>query len=103
MLKALVIDCRTLKRVRMEPERPCDIVSLHIPRTESSAGLIDRQAIAAAKPGFLLINAARGGLIDEAALLEAIDSGQCGGAAIDVFEIEPPPADSPLRAHPVRL
>ncbi len=78
----------------------CDIVSLHIPKTESSAGLIDRQAIAAAKPGFLLINAARGGLIDEAALLEAIDSGQCGGAAIDVFEIEPPPIDSPLRAHP---
>jgi D-3-phosphoglycerate dehydrogenase / 2-oxoglutarate reductase len=49
----------------------------------------------------MVVNAARGGIIDEAALLAALENGQCSGAAIDVYETEPPPADSPLRNHPL--
>jgi D-3-phosphoglycerate dehydrogenase len=77
-----------------------DIVSFHVPKTEATAGMLDRAAFARAKPSLLVVNASRGGIIDEAALLEALDSGQCGGAALDVFDEEPPPPDSPLRKHP---
>ncbi|MHC5023867.1 MAG: phosphoglycerate dehydrogenase [Planctomycetota bacterium] len=77
-----------------------DIISFHVPRTETTAGMMGRAQFERAKPGLLLVNAARGGIIDTAALLEALDRGQCGGAAIDVFESEPPPADDPLRSHP---
>ena len=76
------------------------IVSFHVPKTEATAGMLDRAAFARAKPGLLVVNASRGGIVDEAALLEALDSGQCGGAALDVFDEEPPPPDSPLRKHP---
>ena len=77
-----------------------DIVSFHVPKTEATAGMLDRAAFGRAKPGLLVVNASRGGIVDEAALLEALDSGQCGGAALDVFDEEPPPPDSPLRKHP---
>jgi D-3-phosphoglycerate dehydrogenase len=77
-----------------------DVVSLHVPKTESTAGMLNAEAFAAAKPGILVVNAARGGVVDEHALLEAIESGHCGGAALDVYESEPPPGDSPLRNHP---
>ncbi|MCH8166001.1 MAG: phosphoglycerate dehydrogenase [Planctomycetes bacterium] len=77
-----------------------DMVSFHVPMTEATTGMLDRAAFAAAKPGMLVINASRGGIVDEAALLEALESGQCGGAALDVFEQEPLPADNPLRNHP---
>ena len=76
-----------------------DAISVHVPRTPDTAGLLGREAFAKAKPGVLLVNAARGGIVDEAALLEALDSGRVGGAALDVFEQEPPPADHPLVAH----
>ncbi len=76
------------------------VVSFHVPKTEATAGMLDRAAFARAKPGLLVVNASRGGIVDEAALLEALDSGQCGGAALDVFDEEPPPPDSPLRKHP---
>ena len=56
-------------------------------------------AFARARPGVLIVNAARGGIVDEAALLDALESGQVGGAALDVFEKEPPDPDSPLVAH----
>jgi (S)-sulfolactate dehydrogenase len=66
-----------------------DIVSLHLPLLPATRGLIDAKAIAAMKPGALLINAARGGIVDEAALVEALRARHLGGAALDVFEVEP--------------
>jgi D-3-phosphoglycerate dehydrogenase len=77
-----------------------DVLTLHVPRTKDTAGLMGREAFAKCKPGVLLVNAARGGIVDEAALLEALDSGRVGGAALDVFEHEPPAPDHPLVAHP---
>jgi len=77
-----------------------DALSVHVPRTPDTAGLLGRKAFGKVKPGVLLVNAARGGIVDEAALLEALDSGAVGGAALDVFEQEPPPPDHPLVAHP---
>ncbi|MEE2678712.1 MAG: phosphoglycerate dehydrogenase [Myxococcota bacterium] len=76
-----------------------DIVTLHVPRTKETQGMLGREAFAQIKPGALVVNAARGGILDEAALLEALDSGRVAGAALDVFEEEPPPADHPLVAH----
>jgi D-3-phosphoglycerate dehydrogenase len=76
--------------------RRADVISLHVPLTKDTRGMIGRAAFAKMKRGVLVINAARGGIVDEAALLEALESGQCGGAALDVFEQEPPPADHPL-------
>ena len=77
-----------------------DAVTVHVPRTKDTQGILGAEAFARAKPGLLVINAARGGIVDERALLEALDSGQVGGAALDVFEQEPPDAQSPLIAHP---
>ncbi|MFP8876199.1 MAG: NAD(P)-dependent oxidoreductase, partial [Myxococcota bacterium] len=73
--------------------------SVHVPRTKDTAGLLGREAFAKVKPGVLLVNAARGGIVDESALLEALDSGAVGGAGLDVFEEEPVPIDHPLIAH----
>jgi (S)-sulfolactate dehydrogenase len=66
-----------------------DAVSLHVPLTESTRHLIDAAAIAAMKPGAILLNAARGGVVDEDALVGALRSGALGGAALDVYEHEP--------------
>ena len=71
-----------------------DIVSLHIPRLPSTENLIDSEALATMKPGAILINAARGGVVDEAALAEALRSGHLGGAALDVLATEPPTEES---------
>jgi D-3-phosphoglycerate dehydrogenase len=76
-----------------------DAVSVHVPRTKETTGLLGREAFSRMKPGVLVVNAARGGIVDEAALLEALESGQVGGAALDVFSEEPPPAGHPLIAH----
>ncbi|WP_020411920.1 D-2-hydroxyacid dehydrogenase [Microbulbifer variabilis] len=73
-----------------------DVLSLHCPLTEQTEKLIDRTFIAAMKPGALLINTARGGLVDEEALADALRSGKLGGAALDVLSEEPPPASHPL-------
>jgi (S)-sulfolactate dehydrogenase len=69
-----------------------DVVSLHVPLVESTRGLFDAARIAAMKPGAVLINTARGGIVDEVALAAALRSGRLGGAAIDVFGSEPLPA-----------
>ncbi len=77
-----------------------DILTVHVPKTKETTGIIDREAFAKAKPGLLVINAARGGIVDEEALLEALDSGQVGAAGLDVFDEEPPPPGHPLVNHP---
>lgn len=76
-----------------------DVITVHIPMTPETRGLIGPKAFERMKPGVLVINAARGGIVDEAALLAALESGKCAGAALDVFEQEPPPADHPLLAR----
>lgn len=72
-----------------------DFISVHLPKTPETAGLIGQEALAKTKPGVIIVNAARGGLIDEAALAEAITSGHVRGAGLDVFVTEPC-TDSPL-------
>jgi D-3-phosphoglycerate dehydrogenase len=76
-----------------------DVISVHVPRTQETTGMLGREAFAKARPGVLVVNAARGGIVDEKALFEALEAGQVGGAALDVFETEPPPEDHPLIAH----
>lgn len=77
-----------------------DFLTLHTPLTERTHHLIDEQVLRACKSGVRLINCARGGLIDEQALLLAMEDGRVAGAALDVFENEPLAADDPLRTHP---
>jgi (S)-sulfolactate dehydrogenase len=74
-----------------------DALSLHVPLTDGTRHMIDAKAIAKMKPGALLINAARGGVVDETALASALREGRLGGAALDVFETEPLTADSAKR------
>jgi D-3-phosphoglycerate dehydrogenase len=76
-----------------------DYISLHVPLTPETRGMIGAAAIAQMKPGVRIVCAARGGVIDEAALLDALGSGRVAGAGLDVFEQEPPGA-SPLVLHP---
>ncbi|MDH7570126.1 MAG: phosphoglycerate dehydrogenase [Armatimonadota bacterium] len=74
-----------------------DFITLHVPYSQSTRHLIGEKEFAAMKPGVRLVNCARGGVVDEAALVRAIESGKVAGAGLDVFEQEPPPEDSPLR------
>jgi D-3-phosphoglycerate dehydrogenase len=73
-----------------------DFLTVHTPLTSETRGLIDRDALGKMKPGARIINCARGGLIDEDALYDAITNGKIAGAALDVFSAEPPPADHKL-------
>ncbi len=77
-----------------------DYVVIAAPRTHETHGLIGSRELGLMRKGSVLINVARGGMVDEAALLDALHSGQLGGAALDVFEKEPLPADSPLWSAP---
>jgi (S)-sulfolactate dehydrogenase len=76
--------------------RQADVISLHVPITEQTRNLVNAAVLAKVKKGAILVNCARGGIVDEKALAEALASGHLGGAATDVFEKEPPPADHPL-------
>ncbi len=76
-----------------------DVVSLHCPLTPSTVNLVDRRFLALLKPRAVLVNTSRGGLVDEAALVDALASGRLGGAGLDVLSQEPPPADH-LLANP---
>lgn len=77
-----------------------DIVSLHCPMDASNRGFLNRDAIARMKPGALLVNTARGGLLNEADVAEALVSGRLGGAALDTLAVEPALADNPLLTAP---
>jgi len=78
----------------MLPE--CDYVVLIVPHTAATTNMIDEAAFRAMKPSAVLINIARGGVVDEAAMIRALQEGRIAGAALDVFEQEPLPADNPL-------
>lgn len=73
-----------------------DYISVHVPKSRKTQGLINQKAFEQMKDGVMLVNCARGGIVDEDALYEALKSGKVAGAALDVFSIEPPPEDLPL-------
>lgn len=77
-----------------------DFLSLHCPLTDQTRGLLDAEAFSKMRDGAFVINTARGGLIDEAALLEAVRSGKLAGAGLDSFAVEPPAADHPFWDEP---
>ncbi len=76
--------------------RESDIVSLHVPLTEDTAGMLDRQMLASMKPGAILVNTARGEVVDQAALVEALESRRLAAAGLDVFADEPADPSDPI-------
>src|SRR5690606_13120978 len=82
----------TLKRLLAS----ADHISLHAPLEDGTRHLLDREALSQLRPGAIIVNTARGGMVDEDALIDAIRSGRLGGAALDVTEVEPLPAGHPL-------
>jgi D-3-phosphoglycerate dehydrogenase len=77
-----------------------DLLTLHLPLTHESRYLIGRKELSMMKPDAVLINVSRGGIVDETALFESLSKGHLFGAGLDVFEVEPPPADHPLLSLP---
>jgi D-3-phosphoglycerate dehydrogenase len=77
-----------------------DILTFHVPLNNDTRGMLGEKTFGKCRKGVLIVNASRGGVVDEDALLVALESGQCGGAALDVYATEPPAADHPLRRHP---
>jgi glycerate dehydrogenase len=88
---------RRPNRTPLEEALPlADVVTLHCPLTDATRGMVGAAFLAALRPGAILVNTGRGGLVDEVALLAALDAGRLGGAALDVLGTEPPPRDHPL-------
>src|SRR5690606_1703678 len=83
-----------------EVSQQADFITVHTPLTNETRHLISKAQFAIMKKGVRIINCARGGIIDEMALVEALEEGIVGGAAFDVFEVEPPAADHPFLNHP---
>jgi D-3-phosphoglycerate dehydrogenase len=77
-----------------------DVLTFHVPANEQTRNMLNAETFALAKKGVYVVNAARGGIVNEQALIDALNAGQCAGAALDVFPKEPPPKDDPLRTHP---
>ena len=77
-----------------------DVISIHVPLTEETRNIVNDDALRAMKPGSILVNASRGGVVDESALARALHEGEIGAAGLDVYASEPLPADSPLRDAP---
>jgi (S)-sulfolactate dehydrogenase len=77
-----------------------NILSLHVPLTPQTKGMVDAAMLSRLPKGALLVNSARGGIVDEVAVAEALRSGQLGGAALDVFEAEPLTASNPFHGAP---
>ena len=80
--------------------RDSDVLSIHCPLTEETRGMVDRRFLAGMKPGAILLNTARGAILDEEGAADALDSGRLAGAGVDVFEAEPAGAENPLARHP---
>jgi D-3-phosphoglycerate dehydrogenase / 2-oxoglutarate reductase len=80
--------------------RRSDYITIHTPLTDDTRGLLNTETIQKCKRGVRIVNCARGGIVDETAILEALGTGHVGGVALDVFEQEPPPKDFPLLRHP---
>jgi len=85
----------------MLPE--ADILSFHVPLNDETRGMLGSKTFPKCRDGVMVVNASRGGVVDEEALIEALDNGKCGGAALDVYSEEPPAEDSKLRNHPMIL
>ena len=81
----------------------CDVITLHLPSAPNGTPIVSRDVLQQLKPGTLLVNAARGDLVDGVAIAEALSSGALGGYAADAFTPEPPPADHPLLKAPRTL
>ncbi|XP_037646650.1 D-3-phosphoglycerate dehydrogenase [Sebastes umbrosus] len=89
-----------VEQMSLEPLWPqCDYITVHTPLMPSTVGLLNDETFAKCKKGVKVVNCARGGIIDEMALLRALESGQCGGAGLDVF-VEEPPKNRALIEHP---
>lgn len=99
------LDAERIRRENAEPRtldallEEADVVTLHVPLTDGTRGLLDGERLRKMKQGAILINCARGGVVDEVTLLELLDEGHLSGAGLDVFEVEPP-KDYTLAAHP---
>jgi D-3-phosphoglycerate dehydrogenase len=90
------VDFVTLEKLLAESH----VVSLHLLLNDETRGFLSRQRIAAMKPGVILVNTARGAMVDEAAMIDALKSGHIRHAGLDVFNVEPLPADHPLAKLP---